>query len=274
MLGGRAFLYKLYPLTHLELGQDFDLDQVLNFGSLAKVFEFSPTREKNSFLRSYVETYLKEEILIEQLIRSLPPFLKFLEIAAVNDTEIVNFANVGRDVRTDPKNISNYYAILEDTLLGFFLEPFHTSIRKRQSKAPKFYLFDTGVKRALAGTLDVPAVSKSFEYGTLFESFIVNEIYRLLTYSEKSFKLSFIRVEDREIDLVIERGGEPTYLLEIKSTAQAHEHQTSALHHYSSLIQGSVPLLLSLDPVRKKFGPVSCLPWKEGISALGIVMPE
>lgn len=89
MLGGRAFLYKLFPLTHVELGEDFDLDEVLNFGSLAKITEYKTVIEKNKFLRSYVETYLKEEVLIEQLIRNLPPFRRFLEISAANDTEII-----------------------------------------------------------------------------------------------------------------------------------------------------------------------------------------
>ncbi len=271
MLGGRAFLYKLFPLTHVELGKDFVLDEVLNFGSLAKITEYKTVIEKNKFLRSYVETYLKEEVLIEQLIRNLPPFRRFLEISAANDTEIINYSNIAKDVRSDPKNISNYYSILEDTLLGFFLEPFHHSIRKRQKKSPKFYWFDTGVRRALAGTLDLPVTPKSFEYGSLFESFIVNEIYRLLTYSEKSFQLSFIRVDDNlEIDLILERPGQPTFLIEIKSTSTVNVNHVGALENYHKDIKNSIPIVLSRDKISKKIGSVNCLHWQNGFKEMGL----
>jgi predicted AAA+ superfamily ATPase len=274
LLGGRAFLYKLFPLTHIELGDDFNLDSLLNFGSLAKITEFQTSRDKILFLKSYVENYLKEEILVEQLIRNLPPFRRFLEIAAINDTEIINYSNIARDVKSDPKNIANYYAILEDTLLGFFLEPYHTSLRKRQAKSPKFYWFDVGVRRALSGTLDIPVIPKSFEYGSLFESFLVNEIFRLLTYAEKSFKLSFIRVDENlEIDLVLERAGTPTYLIEIKSTTYVNDNHTGVLERYSKEISNSVPLLLSQDKTKKKIGAVTCMHWLDGIEELGLNLP-
>jgi len=274
LLGGRAFLYKLFPLTHIELGSDFVLDQVLSFGSIAKIFELTSAREKTSFLRSYTEIYLKEEILVEQIIRNVPPFRRFLEIAASNDTEIINYANIGRDINTDPKNVANYYSILEDTLLGFFLEPYHTSIRKRQKNSPKFYWFDTGIRRVLSGTIDLPVTAKSFEYGSLFESFVVNEIYRLLTYSERSFKLSFIRVDENlEIDLVLERSGLPTCLIEIKSTTHVHQNHTSVLERYSKEFKNAVPYLFSLDRTAKKIGKVSCLYWREGLKEIGIELP-
>ena len=271
MLGGRAFLYKLFPLTSRELGADFNLNDVLCFGSLAKIQEFKDPEDKVLFLKSYVDTYLKEEVLVEQLIRSLPPFKKFLEISAANDTEMVQYSNIARDVRSNPNSILNYYSILEDTLLGFFLEPYHTSIRKRQKTSPKFYWFDCGVRRALAGTIDLPVIPQSFEYGSLFESFIVNEINRLLTYTGKSFKLSYFRIDEKiEIDLIIERAGHPTYLIEIKSTKNAHSSHTAHLNHYAKDFPGCVPLLISLDPTRRKIGETLCLPWNEALVELGL----
>jgi len=270
-LAGRAFLFKLFPLTHIELGTDFELDKVLSYGSMAKITEFNSEREKTLFLKSYVETYLKEEVLIEQIIRSLPPFRRFLEIAASLDTEIVNYSNIGRDIRSDPKNVANYYSILEDTLLGFFLEPYHTSLRKRQKRSPKFYWFDTGVRRALSGTIDNAITPKSFEYGSLFESFVINEIFRLLTYSEKSFKLSYLRVDDNlEIDLILERSGHPTYLVEIKSTTYVNDNHLGVLERYSKEIPNSIPFLFSQDKTRKKIGSVTCLHWLDGIKELDL----
>jgi predicted AAA+ superfamily ATPase len=271
MLGGRAFLYKLFPLTHVEMGDDFNLEQTLKFGSLAKICSMQGDSERRKFLKAYVEIYLKEEVLVEQIIRNLPPFRKFLQIAASQDTEVLSYSSIARDVRSNPRSIMNYYSILEDTLLGFFLEPYHTSIRKRQRHAPKFYWFDTGVRRALAGTIDLDLMPSSFEYGSIFESYVVNEFYRLLTYSERSFNLSYIRVDDRlEIDLVLERAGLPTYLIEIKSSAEINENHTRALEHYGKEIPNSKSVLLSRDPIKRRIGSVDCMNWQDGLKELGV----
>jgi predicted AAA+ superfamily ATPase len=271
LLAGRAFVFNLFPLTHIELGKEFKLEQVLSYGSLPKIFELQSPREKNLFLKAYGETYLKEEILIEQLIRKLPPFRKFLEIAAAQDTEIVSYSSIARDILVDPKIVKNYYSILQDTLLGFLLEPYHTSLRKRQKNSPKFYWFDVGVRRVLTGNIDYEIHPGSFEFGSLFESFLVNEIRRLLIYSEKSHHLSFIRIDENlEIDLVIERPGLPTYLVEIKSTDRVNESHVKSLVKYSSEIRNSVPVLLSRDKVSKTIEGVNCFEWQQGLREIGI----
>ena len=266
LLAGRAFMFNLFPLTHVELDDQFDLDDALSYGTLPKVFAFSSHRDKVLFLKAYAETYLKEEILVEQLIRKLPPFRRFLEIAACQDTEVTSFTNIGRDILVDPKIVSNYYSILEETLLGFSLQPYDTAIRKRQKRTPKFYWFDTGVRRALAGTVDDPVRPQSFEYGSLFESFIVNEIFRLLKYAERSFRLSFLRIDEKmEIDLIIERSGMKTYLIEIKSTAMVHEGHIEALRKLAGSIKNSVSLIISRDPTHKIIDSVHCLPWQQAL---------
>jgi predicted AAA+ superfamily ATPase len=172
----------------------------------------------------------------------------------------------------DPKIVKNYYSILQDTLLGFLLEPYHTSLRKRQKNSPKFYWFDVGVRRALTGNIDYEIHQGSFEFGSLFESFLVNEIRRLLVYSERSHHLSFIRIDEHlEIDLVIERPGLPTYLVEIKSTERVNESHVKSLVKYCSEIKNSVPVLLSRDKVSKSIDGVNCFEWQQGLKEMGVV---
>ena len=272
LLAGRAFVFSLFPLTHVELDSTFDLNQVLSYGSLPKVFGLKTEREKKLFLKAYADTYLKEEILIEQLIRKLPPFRKFLEISAKQDTDLVSYSNIGRDILSDAKVVKNYYTILEDTLLGFFLQPYHTSLRKRQKKSPKFYWFDCGVRRVLSGNLDYEITPKSYEYGSLFESFVVNEIFRLLTYQEKSFDLSFIRLDDDiEVDLILERAGLPSCLIEIKSTDRINESHLKSINTVKSLIKNSKAYVFSNDSIPKLIGDVTCLHWSEGLKEIGVL---
>ena len=148
LLAGRAFKYVCHPLTHLELETEFKLQEVLQFGALPEIFSLS-IDEKKDYLRAYVETYFKEEIVAEQIVRKLRPFKIFLTVAAQMNGRILNINKIAHDVGVDHATVQNYFEILEETLVGFLLEPFHESVRKRQRKASKFYYFDLGVVRAL-----------------------------------------------------------------------------------------------------------------------------
>ncbi len=269
LLAGRAFVYNLFPLTVSELQESFVLDEALKFGTLPEIFTFQTSADKARFLKAYTETYLKEEIIIEQIVRNLPPFRRFLDVAAQMNTEIINYSNIAKDINSDPKTVSCYYDILEDTLLGFRLHAHHASIRKQQKKASKFYLFDTGVARALAGQVDYDLIPKSFEYGQLFEAFIINEFFRRLTYQEKQFKLSYLRVnEDLEIDLIIERGDFPPALIEIKSSSKVDERHAKGLLTWGSDFKLSKQYLISNDPDTKQFSSVLACHWSRAIEEI------
>ena len=141
LLAGRAFTKHLFPLTSKELGSQFVLDDVLRWGSLPKIYQLDSAERKDDFLFAYANSYLKEEIQAEQLVRRIDHFRKFLEVAAQSNGLLINFSNIARDTGMDGKTVRSYYEILEDTLVGFWLEPFQTSVRKRLKQSPKFYFF-------------------------------------------------------------------------------------------------------------------------------------
>lgn len=269
LLAGRAVVYHLFPLTQPELRERFSLHEALQFGTLPELFHLDTAVEKAKFLKAYTDTYLKEEILTEQIVRNLPPFRRFLDVAAQMNTGVVNYSNIAKDIRSDPKTVSGYYEILEDTLLGFVLPAYHQSIRKQQKKAPKFYLFDTGVARALAGQVDYDVSPKSFEYGQLFEAFVVTELHRRLTYQDKQFKLSYLRVnEDLEIDLILERGRRAPTLIEIKSATKVDERHAKGLLTLGAEFRASRQYLISNDPDVKQFSTVLACPWAKAIDQI------
>ncbi|MFH1726804.1 MAG: ATP-binding protein [Pseudomonadota bacterium] len=264
LLAGRAFVYNLYSLAFLEIGDAFDLDKALKYGTLPKIFDFDTEDEIQAFLRAYALTYLKEEIKEEQLVRKLDPFRRFLDVAAQMNGEIINFSNIAKDVGTDVKTVQSYFEILEDTLIGHLLEPFSKSIRKRQRSNPKFYFFDNGVKRALDRTLTLDLAPKTFEYGIAFEQFIINEMFRLNSYESRDWKFSYLRTkDDAEIDLIIERPGKPIALIEIKSTEKVDERHIRNLVSFNKDIENSQAFCISKDPVNKKIMNVDCIFWKD-----------
>ena len=271
LLAGRAFVYNLFPLTHRELGESFNLDSALMYGTLPGLLKFNSSEEKMSFLRAYALTYLKEEIWGEHIVRKLDPFRKFIEIAAQCNGEIINFANIARDVGVDIKTVQSYFEILEDTLLGFTLEPYHQSIRKRQRQAPKFYLFDTGVRRALDRTLTIDLKQGTYAYGKAFEHLVITEAVRLNEYQQKDFRFSYLRTkDDAEIDLVVERPGASTALVEIKSTPQVDDRDTRSLERFAADMPKSEAFILSKDPKAKRIGKVKAFPWQQGLKELGL----
>lgn len=265
LLAGRAFVYALYPFSFLELPEPISLQNLLQYGSLPKVFEFQEVEEKIRFLQAYTHTYLKEEVVAEQWVKNLDPFRRFLEVAAQMNGKIINIHGIAKTVGVDDKTVKNYFSILEDTLLGVMIEPFHHSFRKRLGTQPKFYFFDLGVARALQRTLTLNTQPRTPYYGELFEQFIVMEIYKLCQYYKSEYRLSFIRTkDDMEIDLVIDRPGEALLLIEIKSSAELQPDKTKTLQKVAKELNAEA-LVLSQDPHEIRIENVLALPWNIGL---------
>ena len=266
LLAGRAFVYHLYPFSFLELSDAFVLEEALGWGMLPNLFSLNSSKEKEKFLQTYAQVYLKEEIWGEQLIRKLDPFRRFLEVAAQCNGKIVNYLNVSRDVGVDDKSVRNYFSILEDTLLGFMLEPFHHSFRKRLKSSPKFYFVDVGITRALARMLSLKIIKSTSYFSELFEQFVVVECIKLSNYFKSEYKFSYLMTESGvEIDLVVERPGEKLLLIEIKSTDSVKKEDLSSMKKLVRDLGECEVVCFSRDSRKRKIGSITVFPWKQGI---------
>ena len=271
LLAGRAFVYNLYPLTVPELQDAFALEDSLRWGTLPRIYSLTDEEEKRAYLRAYALTYLREEIVAEQIVRRLDPFREFLEVAAQSSGTIINYANIARDVGADPKTIVSYFSILEDTLVGFHLPAYHRSIRKQQRANPKFYYFDVGVKRALERTLEVPIRPGTYEFGKAFEQFVVTQIQHLASYRYPDWRLFYLQTgAGAEIDLVIERPGMPVALIEVKSSDRVDERDTRSLEGFAGDFVRPLALCISRDTARMQIGGVLCVHWRAALRELGL----
>lgn len=207
LLAGRAALRHLYPLTFAELGSVFDEQTVLCWGALPRIWNTADPEEREDFLRSYAHAYLKEEIWGEQIVRQLDPFRRFLEIAARQSGKILSHSKVARDVGVDVKTVQAWYQVLEDTLIGFHLDAYATSVRRQIRQASKFYFFDVGVTRALAHMIKVIPAEQTSYYGDLFEQHVVCELHARNSYEQLDYRFSYLQAKSGlEIDLVIRPG--------------------------------------------------------------------
>lgn len=271
LLAGRASLFSLFPFTHLEVKTQFDLDHALNWGTLPRAWELTDHQEKGRFLKSYVQTYVKEEIVAEQLVRNLDPFRLFLPIAAQMEGQVINYSNISKDTGVDYKTIQNYFQILVDTNLGFFLESYSRSVRKVQIQAPKFYFFDQGVRRALEKKLTVPLVTQTSDYGNAFEAWFVAECFRLNSYLETDLSFSYLRTKDDvEVDLVVTAPNGQVILVEIKSSSKIDERHVRSLLHFKKDFPKAQLICASNVARPQNIEGVQVLPWDQAFGAMGL----
>ncbi|MFZ4405108.1 MAG: ATP-binding protein, partial [Pseudobdellovibrionaceae bacterium] len=222
------------------------------------------------YLSAYVGTYLEKEIQQEQWVRKLEPFRKFLAIAAQMNGKIINRAKIAREVGVDDVTVANYFEILQDTLLGFYLPSFHISVRKAQRQSPKFYFIDCGIKRALDRTLTVELLPQTSAYGDAFEHFIILEFVKQISYGRLDWELSYLRTkDDQEIDLIIDRPGKKRIFIEIKSKNKVTAEDANVLERLGHDVDAKAEkILLSQDPLPQNFGSTKALFWQAGLKQI------
>jgi predicted AAA+ superfamily ATPase len=267
LLAGRALQRYLFPFVYEEIRDNFNLDEALLYGTLPPLYGLG-REEKTDILQAYVHTYLETEIQSEGIARNLGGFSRFLDIAASQFGELVNYTAIGRECALPTRTVQSYYEILEDTLIGFRLEPYRKSVRKRLRAHPKFYFFDTGIVNAINRTLTghiAPHVR-----GRLFEHFVVLETYRKRKYERSEAGLYFWRTSHgAEVDLLIEKHGEIRAAIEIKSSPHVSGADLSGLKSFR-LENPTVPcFLVSTVTNAYELQGVKILPWQEFIMRLG-----
>jgi predicted AAA+ superfamily ATPase len=140
--------------------------------------------------------------------------------------ELLNYSNVASDCGVSAKTVKEYYQILEDTLIGFTLNPWEKVKTRKLIETSKFYLFDSGVIRYLKGLDRVE--SKTSEFGNLFETILINEIRAYLSYKQSSIKMSFWRTTSNlEVDLIL---GNMQAAIEFKATDRVRKSDLIGLN--------------------------------------------
>jgi predicted AAA+ superfamily ATPase len=267
LLAGRASEFRLHPFSFLELGDDYHVADAMQFGLLPASFLLRDDPvERRRFLNAYVNTYLREEIQAEQIVRKMDPFRQFIEVAGACHGKILNASKVGRQCGIDPKTSQRYFQVLIDTLVGFYLPAFDGSIRKQQASHPKFYWFDIGIARAAAGLLDEKVDPGTYDFGNQFESLVIIEAMKLNDHTETNAQFTYFRSADgAEIDLIIKLGRK-IYVIEIKSTPDPDVTEINKIARLASAIKVPHEVMI-LCTTKRPFdrNGVKVLHWTSGL---------
>jgi len=258
LLGGRARVKYLHPLTYRELGDKFVLNHAMQRGLLPSIY-FSD--DPRADLESYAGLYLQQEIMAEGATRNIPAFSRFLKIAAHNNGGIVNFTNIASDAQVARTTVYEYYEILKDTLILRELPPWRKTVKRKPLASSKYYFFDVGVVSALQGRPFLPGTP---EFGEAFETFIMHELSCWSDYASGEL-LSFWRSKSGfEVDFII---GDHT-AIEVKAKENVSSQDIKSLRALREENKLKHFLCVCMEKRGREVDGIKILPYTEFLASL------
>lgn len=268
LLGGRAWQYNFYPLVYPEI-PEFDLLRALQHGLIPNHY-LAEKEYISEYTRAYVDVYLTDEIRNEGLVRNLQGFARFLEVAGMCNTEMINFANIARDCGVNRLTAQGYFQILLDTLVGYFIYPLEKKIRRDIVTAtPKFYFFDVGIANFLAQQ-NVSSLKGSIA-GKSFENYIAMELIAYQNISRKKYKIHYWRTRSGlEVDFIL---GNSEVAIEVKISKTVHQQDIKGLIAFCEENPSTKALVVSQDEKPRLLKAteeieILILPWRNFLEQL------
>lgn len=269
LLAGRALMFQMHPLTHNELGEEFHLSHSLEFGQLPAVY----TKPKPKiYLETYINTYLRQEVLQEGLTRNLGTFSHTLEVASFSQGSVLNYSEIAREVGANRKLIESYFQIIDDLLIGFRLPVFTKRAKRRMISHPKFYFCDVGIYRTLRprGPLD----SSSEIEGVALETLFLQELRAMNDYEQLGYKIYFWRTSTgQEVDFILY--GEKGFLaFEIKRSDNISPKDLRGLKAFSKDYPEAKLFLIYGGKWPRKEGNIHIIPFENALKNLLSICTE
>jgi predicted AAA+ superfamily ATPase len=256
LLAGRAINRQFFPLTAAEVGFKVPIDRVLRFGLLPQMW--TEPESAIDALDAYVSNYLREEVQQEAMVRRLDAFARFLQVAALMNGQVTNVSGLSRDAAVARPTVQGYFETLVDTLIGVWLPAWRRGAKVKEVASPKFYLFDPGVTRALAGRLREPL--EGAERGPLLETWILHELRAAITLGNLGGDLHYWRTPGgSEIDFVWTRASRSVGI-EVKSAARWRPSDGAALRGLVEAGSLKAGFGVYAGTAELKDGPVRVLP--------------
>jgi len=174
--------------------------------------------DRDLFYGSYVQTYLQRDVRALASVGDEMAFLKFLRAAAARTGQILNTADMARDVDVAPNTAKNWLSILKASGIVYLLEPYHSNLTKRLVKSPKLYFLDTGLAAYLTEWSSPETLEAGAMSGAILETWAVSEVIKSYWHAGRQAPIHYYRDKDKqEIDLLIFRDG-TIYPVEVKKT--------------------------------------------------------
>lgn len=226
-LAGRIGLLSLLPFQYSEMPAKLRDESVFRGGYPELVMR--KYERSYEWFTSYLDTYLTRDVRDVREIGDIRDFRRFIQMLASRVAQILNMAELARDIGVSVPTIKKWVSVLEASYIVFLLPPFYKNIGKRIVKSPKIYFYDTGLVSYLTGIRNAELFESGPLYGHLFENYVVSEIMKRETHAKEDSELFYLRTSNGvEVDVIIDRKTEQEYI-EIKASETYRGEMTRAV---------------------------------------------
>ena len=158
----------------------------------------------NSYVQACIERYVRDFGLVSDELT----FLKFMRALAARTGQLLNLADVSKDVGVSAPTVKNWISVLRASGIVYLLEPYYSNLTNRMTKMPKLYFLDTGLACYLTNWQTAETLESGAMSGAIFETYVVSEVLKSFWFCGKRAPLFFYRDKDKkEIDLLLEING-------------------------------------------------------------------
>lgn len=208
-LAGRTAILELAPLAFAEVRAARPRTPLLDFIVRGGMPELHAREDLDavSFHNSYLATYLERDVRTLANVGSLRDFERFLRACALRSANLLNRADLARDVGIAPSTANQWLSIIEASGQVTLLEPWFSNRTKSIVKSPKLYLTDTGLLCALLNIRDATSLLTAPSAGAVWETFVLAQLRHRERAAGRERSLFFWRDRTREVDFLAETAG-------------------------------------------------------------------
>jgi predicted AAA+ superfamily ATPase len=188
-------------------------------------------RTRTRFFQSYVDSIVDRDVADVSRVQDPAVVGTLLRLVAARSGSIARYDVLARDVGVDGKTAKSYVDVLDRLFLVRIRRSWHVNLGKRQVKAPKLYMADSGLLAALVGADERRIREDDGIAGALFETFVATELERQASFAPEALTFWHYRERDREVDVVVERPSGGIIGVEVKASATVRPRDFGGLVH-------------------------------------------
>ncbi len=208
-LAGRADIAELETLSFAEIRgalPGISVERAVMRGGFPELYA-NLDIDQVAFYNSYLATYLERDVRTLANVGSLRDFERFLRACALRSGNLLNKADLARDVGVAPSTANQWLSMLESSGQVVLLEPWFSNRTKSLVKSPKLYLADTGLLCSLLNIRTEEDLRNSPSVGAVWETFVFAQLRARERMAARTGSLFFWRDRTREVDFVVDAGG-------------------------------------------------------------------
>jgi uncharacterized protein len=258
-LAGRMEVVALHPLAQTEIAgtntqlitQAFTQQPIKHNGAIGKTdlikrileggYPEPRTRTPNrrqTWFDAYLTTILTRDVRDLANIEGLSQLPRLLGLLGARSANLLNTADLANNANIAYTTLQRYMTLLEAIFLVSLVQPWSGNLTSRLVKSPKVYLIDTALIAALLGANEAQLEINPVLYGGLLETFVMNELRKLASWSDLQPKAFHFRTQtQQEVDVVLERANGQLLGFEVKASATVTANDFKGL----KTLQAAIP---------------------------------